>query len=380
MTIDPEPVYVNGCEGADPKWEMFDPLPVGVIIINREYTVLFWNQCIARWAGIPRDTICGKDLRARFPHLAGPIYTSRIDQVFAGGPAAVFSSQFHPHFIPARLENGELLAEHVSVIPFDHNGERIGMIVIEDITDMTSQVRLYRATRERADLEIIERKKAQETLHAANTKLNLLSSITRHDILNQVTGMTSYLYLLENSVEAGSQQHEYVQKIQHLAVMITRFLEIAREYEQLGISTPKWCDVRSIVETAGRDVFAGSVTIENTLPGLEVYADLLFDKVIFNLFDNAKYHGKHVTSIRVGFIPGDGPGILFVEDNGVGVKDADKETIFLKGVGTRTGLGLFLSQQILSLTGLMIRETGTFGKGARFEILIPPSMYRISQK
>ncbi len=44
------------------------------------------------------------------------------------------------------------------------------MIVIEDINDLTSQVRLYRATRQLANLEIEERKKAQEALHAANTK------------------------------------------------------------------------------------------------------------------------------------------------------------------------------------------------------------------
>ena len=119
---------------------MFDPLPVGIVLINRDYTVIFWNQCIARWTGIPRDAIVGSDLRTRFTHLASPVYTSRIDQVFNGRPAAVFSSQFHPHFIPAPLQNGELLAEHASVIPFDWHGERLGMIVIEDINDLTSQV------------------------------------------------------------------------------------------------------------------------------------------------------------------------------------------------------------------------------------------------
>jgi len=42
-----------------------------------------------------------------------------------------------------------------------------------------------------------------------------------------------------------------------------------------------------------------------------------------------------------------------------------------------TGLGMFLAREILSLTGIMIKETGVPGKGARFEIKVPNGMYRI---
>ena len=42
-----------------------------------------------------------------------------------------------------------------------------------------------------------------------------------------------------------------------------------------------------------------------------------------------------------------------------------------------TGLGLFLVREILSITGIKIRETGVPGKGARFEILVPEGGYRI---
>jgi len=48
-----------------------------------------------------------------------------------------------------------------------------------------------------------------------------------------------------------------------------------------------------------------------------------------------------------------------------------KERIFRKGVGKNTGLGLFLTREILDITGLSITETGNEGEGARFEIAIP---------
>ncbi|MEG3055210.1 MAG: hypothetical protein RQM90_03380 [Methanoculleus sp.] len=41
------------------------------------------------------------------------------------------------------------------------------------------------------------------------------------------------------------------------------------------------------------------------------------------------------------------------------------------------GLGLFFVREILSITGMTIRETGKPGEGARFEIHVPPDGYRI---
>jgi len=49
-----------------------------------------------------------------------------------------------------------------------------------------------------------------------------------------------------------------------------------------------------------------------------------------------------------------------------------KERIFRHGFGRHTGFGLFLVQEILAITGISIRETGEEGKGACFEITVPP--------
>lgn len=54
----------------------------------------------------------------------------------------------------------------------------------------------------------------------------------------------------------------------------------------------------------------------------------------------------------------------------------DKERIFKRGFGNNTGLGLTLSWNILSITGLTIRETGIPGKGARYAIRVPEESFR----
>jgi len=67
---------------------------------------------------------------------------------------------------------------------------------------------------------------------------------------------------------------------------------------------------------------------------------------------------------------------LICEDDGLGVPEHLKEAIFRRGHYNNNGYGLFLAREVLSLTNLPLRETGTPGKGARFEILIPEGSYR----
>ena len=83
-------------------------------------------------------------------------------------------------------------------------------------------------------------------------------------------------------------------------------------------------------------------------------------------------HGERVSEIRLSVKKDDPDLFLIYEDNGTGVLSDEKEKIFLKGFGKHTGLGMFLIREILSITGITIRETGTWQQGARSDIRVPP--------
>jgi signal transduction histidine kinase len=68
--------------------------------------------------------------------------------------------------------------------------------------------------------------------------------------------------------------------------------------------------------------------------------------------------------------------VIACEDDGAGISVDDKKRLFERGYGKNTGLGLFLSREILSITGIAIKETSEPEKGARFEILVPKTAYR----
>lgn len=138
-------------------------------------------------------------------------------------------------------------------------------------------------------------------------------------------------------------------------------------------------DVHANVEKAIAALPLGNVTVKRDCADTDVFADLLFEKVFYNLIDNVlRYGGDQMTVIRISSQLSEGYLTLVCEDNGTGIAVDDKKRLFTQGFGKHTGLGLFLSREILSITGITITETSEPGKGARFEITVPKGAYRFT--
>lgn len=216
---------------------------------------------------------------------------------------------------------------------------------------------------------------SQKALYLANKKLNLLSSITRHDINNQLMGLLAFIELAKPKSMDPELLH-FIERQEMAARNIQRQIAFTKDYEDIGIRAPQWQKVENIVSAAGSARLSEQVSMEVVLDGLEIYADPLLEKIFGNLIDNSLRHGKHVNRIWIHYQM-NGPDLCLVyRDNGVGIAESDKEHIFEKGFGQNTGMGLFLSQEILNITGISIRETGTRGECARFEILVPTARFR----
>jgi PAS domain S-box-containing protein len=225
--------------------------------------------------------------------------------------------------------------------------------------------------------DITERKRAEAALYQANKKLTMLASITRHDIMNKITGLSISNDLAKNLTK-NKKLLEILDTVDNTIRAIVRQIEFTRTYENLATSTPEWQSVNDIVSRAVAQFDLIGVTVTNETGGLEVYADPMLEKVFYNLTDNALRHGEKISEIKARYEKtGDGITIIF-EDNGAGIPEPDKEEIFKKGYGKNSGLGLFISKEILAITGLSIRETGVPGEGARFEMTIPKRAYRLT--
>jgi len=224
--------------------------------------------------------------------------------------------------------------------------------------------------------DITEQKEMEDALTSANKNLKLLSSITRHDIRNQLTSLMGNLGMLEDMQIALSQK-VYLQNIQAAAQRISDMIQFTKEYECIGAHAPIWQKCHSLVDTAAEHAPLGHITVINELPlNAEVYADPLIVKVLYNLMDNATRYGGKITTIRFFALKHEDSHVLVCEDDGIGLPEDEKERIFEREFGKNSGIGLYLSREILSITGLSIRECGVYGEGARFEIEVPEGSWQ----
>ena len=122
-----------------------------------------------------------------------------------------------------------------------------------------------------------------------------------------------------------------------------------------------------------------TITFDCETGNLDIYADPMIEKVFYNLFDNAVRYGEGVSRIGITWSYANDDLLLIFEDDGIGIPDDEKELIFQRGYGKNTGLGLFLTREILSITGMTICETGEYRKGARFEIRVSNGNFRFLQ-
>jgi PAS domain S-box-containing protein len=306
------------------------------------------NSVACRMLGYSREELL---LKGPLDFVTG--YHNRpIDHIF-NDMKTIGHAQFETEHI---RRDGTIFPVEVNVRVVVMKNKRVALSVIRDIS---------------------ERKRDELALREAHRKLKLLSGITRHDINNQVAVMRAYLNLIEEKIPDSS-GNEYFRKASEAAESISAMIRFAREYEQIGIQSPVWQDCRNLLLSAIKDGWPGRLKIVNNIPaGTEVFADPLIARVFYNLVENAVRYGGKITTIWFSLENQNGEHIILCEDDGVGIPESDKERIFMKNFGKNTGLGLFLSREILSITGITIRETGEQGKGARFEIIVPEKMFRV---
>ncbi len=309
---------------------------------------LFVNSLSAKILGGKAEEFVGRSLQDVLGERIGRIYLERI--TLAAGSVDVQTYEDH---IP--LPTGERWFVSIFSRVIGSDGSVEGVHVIS--------------------LDINERKMMELALRSANHKLNLLSSLTRHELSNQLMVQMSSLTLMAMKQERGDQDLE---RALEAGRRIDSIIKFSRDYEDLGANAPRWHRLSNLL----RAVFAdrgGRADVQMDVPeDLEIFTDDLIRKVFVNLVENALMHGEHVTRMR-SWTEKDGDDLLiFLSDDGIGVPDELKERIFERGFGKNTGQGLFLTREVLDLTGMRIDEVGESGKGAVFRITVPPRSYRLA--
>ena len=321
-----------------------------IAIIDEDGTLSYINPEFEKVIGYVRDEIEGKK---KLNDFVAPKDLERLQKYER-------DCRINPH---TRTTNHEF-----QFIRFD-GYIRTGFLTITPIPDTQKIVVSL--------LDITNKTREEDALQRANAKLNSFTSITRHEILNHLTVVKGYIELSREGIRDPPFLLTSLDKELAAANAIQNLIMFTRDYQNIGIQPPAWYDLSTTIKTAAASVHMGSINLSVDIEGVEIYADHIIEKVFFHLIDDAVRLGK-IRKIRFFCKESFEELHVICEDDGVGISPDEKEKIFHRQLFQNSGLDMYLSREILSITGISIRETGTFGKGARFEIRVPEGAYRFT--
>ena len=323
-------------------------MPGPAALFSREGEILLANPAFAAFLDKRPEEVAGSDIRSLIPSHELERYDRFVH-------AAILKKEM-VHFEEVSGEKTFL----ISIYPvFDSKGEVIqtGLLTFD----------------------ISERKRLENALQKVTKKIALLNTVIFSDIQNKVFVQMGYIELARQ-MAVDPRLKNYLERQDAVVREIQSSLRFAKQYNDMGINPPRWQNVLDVMLFAVSHLELGSITRDFRLEGLEIYADSLLELVFVTLVENTILHAKGATLIRAGYTLSGDDAVIFVEDNGPGIPKDQKEEIFSKGAGAGGSAGLFLSCEILSITGITIRENGISGKGARFEMRVPKGSYRFSGK
>ncbi|HLP88853.1 MAG TPA: ATP-binding protein [Nostocaceae cyanobacterium] len=221
-------------------------------------------------------------------------------------------------------------------------------------------------------------------LERSNHELDAFAYIASHDLKEPLRGIHNYSnFLIEDYGEilneAGKDKLKTLIRLtQRMEDLIDSLLHFSR-LGRVDLSMQR-TDLNSVVQ---RSLELLSVRIEESQVEIRiprplpiVYCDRVqIEEVFNNLIANAiKYNDKDQKWIEIGYIDNTEPITLYVQDNGIGIKEKHFESIFrifkrLHGpnkYGGGTGAGLTIAKKIVERHNGIIWVESTYGKGSTF--------------
>lgn len=208
------------------------------------------------------------------------------------------------------------------------------------------------------------RKQYERMLERQNDRLKQFTDILSHDLRAPLSVIDGRLDLYR---ETGEPEH--LDAIETTTERMERLVEDLLRVARSGrvVEEPEPTLISDVLETAREGALPASATCEYD-PVRRVMADPdRLVQVFENLLQNSVDHGGEDVTVRVGPLE-DG---FYLEDDGPGVPEADRERVFEHGYTTRengTGFGLSIVRSIIGAHGWDIAVPESEDGGARFEI------------
>jgi PAS domain S-box-containing protein len=313
---------------------MVDP----VAVVDDRGKILEVTQKFEEISGYTRQELVGKNVRLLIASAeTKPIMLRNLSRQMLG-------TQMSPYEVEMLTKNGEKLAYEINAAKIDFKRKPADILVFHDLS---------------------ARKKLEE-------KLRFVGSLTRHDVRNKLTVIAGNSYLLRRRLAGDPNALRQLEDIDAAVRRVEKIFDFARTYERLGSEELAYVDMKQVLKEA-ESLFSDlkGIEIVNACNGVTVLADSLLSQVFYNLIENSFKYGEKIKQIRVYYEDEGNQLKLIYKDDGVGISDDMRSSLFKAGGAKGAEYGLFMVKKICEVYGWTIEETGKQGKGTQFTMIIP---------
>jgi signal transduction histidine kinase len=265
--------------------------------------------------------------------------------------------EHHPVFCPVILLGRDGRRRDDVVVDVDAPGAPV--LVDEHLPVPVEKPVLARRLR-----NLLARRRRTEMLRAKTDRLEQFAGRLSHELRNPLNLLDGYLAIARDQRDPAAFETCRT-AIDRMGRMIADTLLLARQGD-VEIE-PRPVSLSAVVDACWDAVDAPEARLEiDTDRRVSADGDRLH-ALLANLLRNAVEHGGPGVTVTVGALA-DG---FFVADDGVGIPDAERETVFEDGYTTGprgTGFGLSVVAEIAAVHGWRVTVTDGEAGGARFEI------------
>jgi PAS domain S-box-containing protein len=334
--------------------QIIDLVPDLIFVKNREGTYLLANETTADIYGLSPDQIEGNTEHEVLPDAddSEAFRKDDIDVIESGEPKVIPEEEL-------TTAEGETRILQTRKIPYKSqlSGEDAVLGYARDVTEL---------------------KQYEHTLERQRDNLEVLNQIVRHDIRNTLQVMLTYGDVLGDYVTEGGE--EYLQNIVKAGREAVEITQTAAEVTDVMLGsetdlTP--ANLRSALKSQMAHVRKSHeralVSVDGSIPDVNVLADDMLESVFRNVLNNAIVHNnRELSEVTVSTAIDEDTVQVRIADNGPGIPDRQREHIFQEGQkgldSEGTGMGLYLVQTLVDRYGGAVWVTDNEPDGSVFTI------------